>query len=160
MPTQIRPNLWFDGNAEEAAAFYVSVFKENSRVVTTTHYPAGAPGPEGTVMTVEWELDGQSFIGINGGPQFTFSEAVSLEVQCADQAEVDYYWEALIADGGAPGPCGWLKDQFGFSWQIVPAGWDQILADQDPARAQRAMAAMLKMGKLDIAALERAADGE
>jgi predicted 3-demethylubiquinone-9 3-methyltransferase (glyoxalase superfamily) len=159
MQAKIRPNLWFDANAEEAAAFYVSVFKD-SRIVTTTRYPAGAPGPEGTVMTVEWELDGQSFIGINGGPLFTFSEAVSLEVQCADQAEVDYYWDALTADGGAPGPCGWLKDPFGLSWQIVPAGWDQILNDADPKRAERAMAAMLKMGKLDIAALLRAAEGE
>src|SRR5438105_4438771 len=117
MPTMIRPNLWFDANAEEAAEFYVSVFP-NSRVVQTTLYPAGAPGPEGTVMTVEWELDGNSFIGINGGPLFTFSEAVSLEVQCADQAEVDYYWEKLIADGGAESQCGWLKDKFGMSWQI------------------------------------------
>jgi predicted 3-demethylubiquinone-9 3-methyltransferase (glyoxalase superfamily) len=155
---KITPNLWFDGNAEEAAAFYVSVFP-NSRVVSTALYPEDSPGPAGTVMTVAFELDGQRFVGINGGPQFPFSEAVSFQVDCADQAEVDRYWE-LLGDGGEPGPCGWLKDRFGLSWQVVPTGMDELFEDPDPSRAQRAMTAMLGMSKIDVAALQRAADGE
>jgi len=157
MAQKIVPNLWFDTQAEEAANFYLSVFK-NSRILSTTRYPEGSPGPVGSVMTVEFELDGQRFVGINGGPQFTFSEAVSLMVNCADRAEVDYFWERL-SDGGEEGPCGWLKDRYGLSWQVVPEGMDEVFADPDPQKAQRAMQAMLGMGKLDVAALHAAADG-
>ena len=154
---QIVPNLWFDTQAEQAAEFYVSVFP-GSRVLRVARYPEGAPGPAGTVMTVEFELFGQPFVGINGGPQFPFTEAVSFQVPCADQAEVDHYWEVL-SEGGETGPCGWLKDRFGLSWQVVPEGMDEVFAGPDPARAQRAMQAMLQMGKLDVEALRRAADG-
>ena len=156
MQQRITPSLWFDGQAEEAAAFYVSVF-DRARIVTTTRYPEGGPGEAGAVMTVEWELDGQRFVGINGGPQFTFSEAISFQVNCAGQEEVDRYWEQLTAGGGQPGPCGWLKDRFGLSWQVVPEGMDEMLSG-DSGRAQRAMQAMLGMGKIDIAALHAAAD--
>lgn len=154
---KIRPNLWFDDEAEDAAAFYVSVF-ENSRIVNVTHYTDAGPRPAGTVMTVEFELDGQSFVAINGGPQFTFDEAISLEIECADQAEVDLYWERLT-DGGTEGPCGWLKDRYGLSWQVVPRGMEELLGGDDPQGAARAMQAMFGMKKLDIAALRRAADG-
>ena len=157
MPEKIIPNLWFDTEAEEAADFYATVFP-NSRVVTKTHYPEDAPREAGMVMTVEFELDGQRFVGINGGPQFSFDEAVSFQVTCESQEELDYYWERL-SEGGQEGPCGWLKDRFGLSWQVVPKGMDEVFADPDPERARRAMQAMLKMGKLDIAALRRAADG-
>ena len=157
MPMKITPNLWFDTQAEEAAGFYTSVFK-NSRIVSVARYPEGGPGPAGTVMTVEWELDGQRFVGINGGPQFTFDEAVSFQIDCADQEEIDYYWAAL-SDGGDEGPCGWLKDRFGLSWQVVPTGMDELFSDPDPTKAQRAMQAMLQMNKLDIAALRSAAEG-
>jgi predicted 3-demethylubiquinone-9 3-methyltransferase (glyoxalase superfamily) len=157
MQQKIIPNLWFDTEAEEAAAFYTSVFK-NSRVANVTHYPEDAPRAAGMVMTVEWELDGQRFVGINGGPQFTFDEAVSFQIDCEDQNEVDYYWEKL-SEGGEEGQCGWLKDRYGLSWQVVPAGMEEVFSDPDPARAQRAMQAMLKMSKLDIAALRGAADG-
>jgi predicted 3-demethylubiquinone-9 3-methyltransferase (glyoxalase superfamily) len=158
MKQRITPNLWFDTEAEEAAEFYLSVFK-NSRIVNVTHYPEGSPGPAGTVMTVEFELDGQRFVGINGGPQFTFDEAVSFEITCESQDEVDYYWERL-SDGGEEGPCGWLKDRYGLSWQVVPTGMEELFADPDPKRAERAMQAMLGMSKLDAAALRRAADGD
>jgi len=154
---RISPNLWFDTEAEEAADFYISVFK-NSRVVSMAHYPEGSPGPAGTVMVVEFELDGQRFVGINGGPQFKFTEAVSLQINCETQEEIDHYWEQLSA-GGEEGPCGWLKDRYGLSWQVTPAGMDEVFSDPDPKRAQRAMQAMLKMSKLDIAELRRAADG-
>jgi predicted 3-demethylubiquinone-9 3-methyltransferase (glyoxalase superfamily) len=155
---KIIPNLWFDTESEEAAAFYVSVFPR-SRVVAVTRYPEGAPREAGTVMTVEYELDGQRFVAIDGGPQFTFDEALSLQIECADQDEIDHYWTRL-SEGGSEGPCGWLKDRFGLSWQVVPAGMDAMLGDAaDPERARRAMEAMLKMGKIDIAALRRAADG-
>jgi len=157
MQQTITPNLWFDTEAEDAAAFYTSIFK-NSRVLGVTHYPEDAPREAGTVMTVEWELDGQRFVGINGGPEFKFSEAVSLQINCEDQDEIDYYWEKL-SDGGEEGPCGWLKDRFGLSWQVTPKGMDELFGDADPERAHRAMQAMLKMGKLDIKALQRAADG-
>jgi predicted 3-demethylubiquinone-9 3-methyltransferase (glyoxalase superfamily) len=157
MQQKITPNLWFDTEAEEAADFYTSVFK-NSRVVSKTHYPEDAPREAGMVMTVEFELDGQRFVGINGGPEFKFDEAVSFQVNCEDQDEVDYYWERLT-DGGEEGPCGWVKDRFGLAWQVTPSGMDELFADSDPARAQRAMQAMLKMRKLDIAELQRAADG-
>jgi predicted 3-demethylubiquinone-9 3-methyltransferase (glyoxalase superfamily) len=154
----IVPNLWFDGQAEQAAEFYTSVFP-NSRTLMTTRYPESAPGPTGEVMTVEFELDGQHFVGINGGPQFPFSEAVSFMVECADQDEVDRYWEALLSGGGEESMCGWLKDRFGLSWQVVPKGMDEVFADPDPAKAERAMQAMLGMRKLDVAALRAAAEG-
>jgi predicted 3-demethylubiquinone-9 3-methyltransferase (glyoxalase superfamily) len=153
----IVPNLWFDGVAEQAAEFYVSVFP-SSRVVRVRHYTEAGPLPAGTVMAVDVELDGQLFVGINGGPDFPFSEAVSFAVTCADQAEVDHYWERLT-DGGEESQCGWLKDRFGLSWQIVPAGLDELLDDADPDRARRATQAMFGMRKLDLAALQRAADG-
>ncbi|MET0600505.1 MAG: VOC family protein [Baekduia sp.] len=152
------PNLWFDTEAEEAAAFYVSVFP-NSRVVGVTHYPEDAPREAGMVMTVEFELDGQRFVGINGGPEFTFDEAVSFQIECADQEEIDRYWSLITADGGSEGPCGWAKDKFGLWWQVVPTGMDAVFSDPDPEKARRAMAAMLKMGKIDLAELQRAADG-
>ncbi len=157
MPQKIIPSLWFDTEAEEAADFYTSVFKD-SRIVTKTHYTEGAPREAGMVMTVEWELNGQRFVGINGGPQFTFDEAVSFQIDCEDQDEVDYYWEKL-SEGGSEGQCGWLKDKFGLSWQVVPTGMDEVFADPDPERAERAMTAMLGMGKIDVAALRSAADG-
>jgi predicted 3-demethylubiquinone-9 3-methyltransferase (glyoxalase superfamily) len=153
---KIIPNLWFDTEAEEAADFYVSVF-ENSRVVNVTHYPENAPREAGMVMTVEFELDGQPFVGINGGDQFRFDEAVSFQIDCQDQDEVDYFWEKLT-EGGEERQCGWLEDKYGLSWQVVPTGIDELFSDPDPERAQRAMQAMLKMNKLDIAALRQAAD--
>jgi predicted 3-demethylubiquinone-9 3-methyltransferase (glyoxalase superfamily) len=156
MRQKITPNLWFDTEAEEAAAFYTSVF-ENSCVVNVTHYTGAGPRPAGTVMTVEWEIEGQRFVGINGGPQFTFDEAVSFQIDCETQAEIDYYWERL-SEGGKEGQCGWLKDRYGLSWQVVPTGMEELFADPDPERAQRAMRAMLRMGKIDIATLRSAAD--
>ncbi len=157
MPQKITPNLWFDKQAEEAAEFYCSVFK-NSRVIGKMHYPEGS-GQAGQVLTVEWELDGQRFVGINGGPKFKFDEAISLSISCEDQDEVDYYWEKLIEGGGEESVCGWLKDRFGLSWQVVPEGMEELFSDADPERAQRAFEAMQKMRKLDIAALQSAADG-
>ena len=154
---KIIPNLWFDTEAEEAAAFYCSVFK-SSRIVSIARYTEAGPREAGMVMTVEFELDGERFIGINGGPEFTFSEAVSFLITCEDQDEIDYYWEQL-SEGGHEGPCGWLKDRYGVSWQVVPKGMDELFSDPDPERARRAMDAMLKMSKLDIAALQSAADG-
>jgi predicted 3-demethylubiquinone-9 3-methyltransferase (glyoxalase superfamily) len=127
--------------------------------VSVAHYPEDAPREAGMVMTVEWELDGQRFVGINGGPEFKFSEAVSFQINCEDQGEIDYYWERLTEGGGSEGPCGWLKDKFGLSWQVTPSGMDELFADPDPEKAHRAMQAMLKMGKLDIAELRAAADG-
>ena len=157
MEQRITPNLWFDTEAEEAASFYTTVF-ENSRIVNVTHYTDAGPRPAGTVMTVEFELEGQRFVGINGGPQFTFDEAVSFQIDCETQDEVDLYWERLSEDG-EEGQCGWLKDHYGLSWQVVPTGMEELFTDPDPARAQRAMEAMLKMRKLDIAALRSAAEG-
>jgi predicted 3-demethylubiquinone-9 3-methyltransferase (glyoxalase superfamily) len=154
---KIVPNLWFDTEAEEAAEFYLSVFK-TGRIVSVSRYTEAGPRPAGTVMTVEFELDGQRFVGINGGPEFSFSEAVSFQIDCADQDEVDYYWERLT-EGGEEGPCGWLKDRYGLSWQVVPAGMDELFSDPDPERARRAMEAMFGMRKLDVAALRAAADG-
>jgi predicted 3-demethylubiquinone-9 3-methyltransferase (glyoxalase superfamily) len=154
---RITPNLWFDTQGEEAAEFYVSVFP-NSKVTTVTHYGEAGPRPAGTVLTVDFVLDGQEYTAINGGPQFTFDEAISLLVNCADQDEIDYYWSKL-SEGGEEGQCGWLKDRFGLSWQVVPTGWEALLNHPDQARAQRAMAAMLGMQKIDIAAIEAAADG-
>jgi len=157
MQQKITPNLWFDTEAEEAAKFYTSVF-EDSRIVEVSHYPENSPGPAGSVMTVEWELNGQRFVGINGGPQFKFDEAVSFMISCEDQDEVDYYWEKLT-DGGEESQCGWLKDRYGLSWQVVPKGMGELFSDSDPERAQRAMQAMLKMRKLDINEMRAAADG-
>jgi predicted 3-demethylubiquinone-9 3-methyltransferase (glyoxalase superfamily) len=156
MQQKIVPNLWFDTEAEEAAGFYTSVFKD-SRIVNVTHYTDAGPRPAGTVMTVEFELNGQRFLGINGGPQFKFDEAVSFAIECENQDEVDHYWERL-SENGEEGPCGWLKDRFGLSWQVVPTGMEELFSDPDPQRAERAMKAMLGMSKIDIAALRRAAD--
>ena len=158
MAQKIVPNLWFDTEAEQAAEFYVSIF-ENSRITNVAHYTEAGPREAGTVMTVAFELDGQPFVGINGGPEFTFSEAVSFQIDCKDQAEVDFFWERL-GQGGEEGPCGWLKDRFGLSWQVVPTGMDELFADPDPKRAERAMRAMLGMKKLDLAELQRAAAGD
>lgn len=157
MAHKIIPNLWFDSEAEQAAEFYLSVFPD-SRVVSVARYPENSPGPAGSVMTVEFELDGQPFVGINGGPQFPFTEAVSFQISCKDQDEVDHYWSRL-SEGGSEGQCGWLKDKYGLSWQVVPTGMAEIFADPDPERSQNAMQAMLGMNKLDVAALHRAADG-
>jgi predicted 3-demethylubiquinone-9 3-methyltransferase (glyoxalase superfamily) len=156
MPTQI-PCLWFDGQAEQAAAHYTAIFP-NSKILGVTHYGPDMPGPEGEVLTVDFSLDGQRYVGLNGGPQFTFSEAISFQIMCADQDEVDHYWSRL-SDGGEKGPCGWVKDRFGVSWQVNPTRLQELIDDPDPGRAQRAMQAMLRMQKIDIAELERAADG-
>ena len=150
--------LWFDNNAEEAANFYVSIFK-NSRILKSARYPEGSPGPKGGVMTVDFELDGQQFIALNGGPHFKFTEAISLMVSCKSQEEVDYYWEKLTADGGQESQCGWLKDKFGLSWQITPDALMKVWTDGDPAKAQRVMQAMMSMKKLIIKDLEAAAAG-
>ncbi len=155
---KIVPNLWFDTEAEEAADFYVSVF-EDSRILGVTHYNDAVPAKAGTVVTVEWEIEGQRFVGLNGGPQFKFDEAVSFQIECADQEEIDYYWDKLAADGGKEGRCGWVTDRYGLCWQVVPTMLQELLNDPDPDRARRAMAAMLKMGKLDAEALRAAADG-
>ena len=155
MPT---PCLWFDNQGEEAAGFYTSIFK-NSRIVSTSYYGEGAPLPAGTALTVEFELDGQTFTALNGGPaDFHFDESISFQIPCADQDEVDHYWERL-GEGGEPGSCGWLKDRYGVSWQVVPRRLVELLSDPDPGRSQRAMARMLTMGKIEIAELERAAQG-
>jgi predicted 3-demethylubiquinone-9 3-methyltransferase (glyoxalase superfamily) len=157
MPQKIVPNLWFDTEAEEAAAFYVDVFPD-SRIVNVTHYTEAGPREAGMAMTVEFELDGQRFVGINGGPEFSFDEAVSFAIECEDQDEVDYYW-AKLSEGGRESQCGWLEDRYGLSWQVVPTGMEEIFADPDRERAERAMKAMLGMRKIDIAALRRAAEG-
>lgn len=155
MPT-ITPNLWFDTRAEEAAGFYCSVFP-NSRITDVQHYTEAGPRERGTVMVVAFELDGQPFVAINGGPEFSFSEAVSMEIRCRDQEEVDRYWAALTADGGEEGPCGWLKDRYGLSWQVVPEGWLELMEAADEESRDRMMRAMFTMKKLDLAALEAAA---
>jgi predicted 3-demethylubiquinone-9 3-methyltransferase (glyoxalase superfamily) len=157
MTQKITPNLWFDTEAEEAAEFYTSVFKDG-RILNKTHYTEGAPREAGMVMTVDWEVAGMRFTGINGGPDFHFNESVSFLISCEDQDEVDYYWDRL-GDGGKEIQCGWVTDRFGLAWQVVPAGMDELFADPDPERAKRAMEAMLRMKKLDIAALRAAADG-
>lgn len=154
---RITPNLWFDTQGKEAAEFYCSVFP-NSAIRKVSHYGEAGPRPAGTVLTVDFVLDGTPFTAINGGPEFTFDEAVSFLIDCADQEEVDYYWNKL-SEGGQEGPCGWVKDKFGLSWQVVPSVLEELLSDPDEARAQRAMKAMLAMGKLDVAALLAAADG-
>jgi predicted 3-demethylubiquinone-9 3-methyltransferase (glyoxalase superfamily) len=153
------PCLWFDGRAEEAAAFYVELLPD-SRIEKIWRSPADTPsGPAGMVLTVDFTLNGQRFQGLNGGPAFRFDEAVSFVVECEDQVEVDRLWEALAADGGAPGPCGWIRDRFGLSWQIVPRRLNELADDPDRERAARAISAMLQMGKIEIDELERAADG-
>ncbi|MDQ3641010.1 MAG: VOC family protein [Actinomycetota bacterium] len=154
--TKITPCLWFDAEGEEAATFYTGIFA-NSRILQVTRYGSAGPRPEGMVMTVSFELDGQEFIALNGGPQFTFDEAISFQVNCESQDEVNELWTKL-SDGGEEGPCGWLKDKYGLSWQIVPTGLGELLGDPDPERSQRAMKAMLGMSKIDLAELQRAAD--
>jgi predicted 3-demethylubiquinone-9 3-methyltransferase (glyoxalase superfamily) len=155
---KVTPYLWFDGQAEEAARFYVSLLPD-SRVENVSRSPADNPsGTAGSVLLVKFTLDGTSFVALNGGPQFPFTEAVSFQIACGDQAEVDRLWAAL-SEGGAEGQCGWLKDRWGLSWQVVPTRLQELLQDPDPERARRTMESMLTMGKLGIAALERAADG-
>ena len=154
---KITPFLWFDNNAEEAAKFYASVFP-NSKILKTARYGEAGPGPKGSVMTVEFELDGQRMIALNGGPQFKFTEAISLSVDCKTQEEVDHYWTKL-SQGGKEQPCGWLKDKYGLSWQVNPAILGELLSGPDAKKAKRVMEAMLKMKKIDIAALKQAYEG-
>ena len=157
MLQKIKPFLWFDTQAEEAAKFYCSIFKD-SKTLNVERYPEGAPGGMGgRVMIVNFELEGQPFIALNGGPMFKFTEAISFNVNCENQEEIDYFWEQLSADGGETGPCGWLKDKFGLSWQVSPVVLSDLLADQDAAKAERVMNAMMEMTKIDIAALKKAA---
>jgi predicted 3-demethylubiquinone-9 3-methyltransferase (glyoxalase superfamily) len=153
---RITPNLWFDNEGLEAAEFYVSVFP-NSEIRAVSHYTEAGPRPAGTVLTVDFVLDGQEFTAINGGPEFTFDEAISLLINCADQKEIDYYWSKL-SEGGEESVCGWLKDRYGLSWQVVPVGMAELMADPDQGRVQRAMQAMFGMKKIDVAALYAAAD--
>ena len=155
--SRISPFLWFDDQAEEAANLYVSVFP-NSRITGASRYGEVGPGKPGSVMTISFEIDGLPVTALNGGPIFRFNEAFSMSVDCADQAEVDRYWDALIEGGGQSSQCGWLKDRFGLSWQIVPRILPRLLSDPDRAKAQRVMTAMLKMSRLDVAALEAAAE--
>jgi predicted 3-demethylubiquinone-9 3-methyltransferase (glyoxalase superfamily) len=153
---KITPFLWFNNNAEEAVKFYTSVFK-NSKIGKISRYPEGTPGPAGTVMTAEFEIEGQKFIALNGGPIFKFTEAISFVVNCDTQKELDEYWQKLTADGGQEIECGWLKDKFGLSWQIVPSILGELMSGNDPKKSERVMAALLKMKKLDIEGLKRAA---
>lgn len=156
---KITPFLWFDNNAEEAAQLYTSIFK-NSKILSVSRYGDAGPGPKGSVMVVKFQLAGQEFTALNGGPQFKFSEAFSFVVNCENQQEVDEYWRKLTANGGAESMCGWLKDKFGFSWQIVPTALGKLMSDKDPRRANRVMQALLQMRKIDIATLEQAAEGQ
>lgn len=154
---KIKPFLWFEHQAEEAAKFYTSIFK-NSEMGAIARYPEGSPGPAGSVMTVGFSIEGQHFVALNGGKQdWKFNDAISFMVECKDQKEIDYYWDKLLAGGGKPVQCGWLKDRYGVSWQVVPADMDRFFAIKDKAKAQRAMQAMLKMVKLDLRELEAAA---
>src|SRR5256885_13568809 len=155
---KITPFLWFDNNAEQAAEFYVSVFK-NSKILNVSRYGDAGPGPKGSVMVVNFQLAGQEFTALNGGPLFKFSEAFSLVVNCENQQEIDEYWRKLTANGGSESQCGWLKDRFGFSWQVVPTALGKLMSDKDPRRASRVMQALLQMKKIDIATLEEAAEG-
>jgi predicted 3-demethylubiquinone-9 3-methyltransferase (glyoxalase superfamily) len=159
MSEKITPNLWFDTEAEQAAEFYVSVFGGDSEITSIAHYTESGPREEGMVMVVEFKLRGQHFVGINGGPEFNFDEAVSFQISCEDQAEVDYFWEKLTAGGGREGQCGWLTDKYGLAWQVTPRGMDSVFSDPDKERANRAMKAMLGMRKINIAELQAAADG-
>ena len=152
---KIKPFLWFEHQAEEAAKFYTSIFKK-SKLGAIARYPEGSPGPAGSVMTVAFKIEGQDFIALNGGPHFKFTEAISFVVECKDQKEIDYHWDRLLEGGGKPSQCGWLKDRYGVSWQVVPAHMDKIFFVKDKAKSQRAMQAMLKMVKLDIETLENA----
>jgi predicted 3-demethylubiquinone-9 3-methyltransferase (glyoxalase superfamily) len=156
---KITPYLWFDDDAEEAIAFYSAIFPD-ARVIDEQRYPEGAPGPAGTLMTATFELAGQRFVALNGGPAFDFTEAISFFIRCDSAEEVDYFWDALLADGGEPSQCGWLKDKFGLSWQVVPQKLMDYLSDPDPVKAQRVMQAMLQMSKIDVAALDAAYAGE
>jgi predicted 3-demethylubiquinone-9 3-methyltransferase (glyoxalase superfamily) len=153
---RITPNLWFDTESEQAAEFYVSVFP-NSQIKMISYYGAAGPRPAGTVLTVDFTLDGQEFTAINGGPQFTFDEAISFVIHCADQEEIDYYWTSL-SEGGEEGTCGWLKDRYGLSWQVIPADYAELMCDPDQGRRDRAMQAVLGMKKLNVAAINAAAD--
>ena len=155
----ITPFLWFDTQAEEAMNFYVSIFK-NSKVLSCSRYGDAGPGLKGSVMVAKFELDGQVFMALNGGPHFKFTEAISLLVNCETQLEIDELWEKLLADGGQPSQCGWLKDKFGLSWQVTPPILGELMQDKDPEKSKRVMEAMLKMTKIDIAALKRAYAGE
>ena len=155
MPKQI-PCLWFDGQAEQAAQHYTSIFP-NSSIGEITHYGPNMPMPEGTPMTVSFTLDGQEYVGLNGGPQFPFSEAISFQIMCKDQEETDHYWNKLT-EGGEESQCGWLKDKFGLSWQVFPEELIRLTSDADPGRAQRAIQAMLGMRRIDVAEVRRAAD--
>ena len=157
--TPLTTCLWFDTQAEAAATFYTTIFP-GARLGSVSRFGAGGPRPAGMVITAEFEINGQRFVALNGGPEYSFTEAVSFQIPCADQAEVDYYWDRLTADGGQPGRCGWLKDKFGVSWQVIPAALGSLLSDPDPEKATRATQAMLSMDKLDIAALERAHAGQ
>lgn len=156
---KITPFLWFDNNAEAAAQFYTSIFK-NSKILAVSRYGDAGPGPKGSVMVVKFQIAGQEVTALNGGPRFTFSEAFSFVVSCDNQKEIDEYWSKLTAGGGEESMCGWLKDKFGFSWQIIPANLGQLMGQKDPKKANRVMRALLKMRKLDIAALEQAAEDE
>ncbi len=151
---KITPFLWFDDKAEEAMNFYVSIFK-NSKIVSVARYGEAGPGPKGTVMTATFQLAGQEFMALNGGPEFTFTEAISFFVDCESQEEVDELWEKL-SDGGEKGSCGWLKDKYGVSWQIIPSALGEMTNDKDPEKSKRVTEAMLKMSKIDIKALKRA----
>ena len=155
---KITPFLWFDNQAEDAMNFYVSIFK-NSKVGTISRYGDAGPGPKGSVMVASFELDGMQFTALNGGPHFKFTEAISLYVNCETQDEVDYFWNKLTAGGGQPSQCGWLKDKYGLSWQIVPSALPRLLSDPDGAKANRVMQAMMQMQKIDVAKLEQAAKG-
>ena len=153
---KITPCLWFDTQGEDAANFYVSLFP-NSRIVSVNRYGDAGPRAAGSVMTVDFELDGQPYVALNGGPEFTFNEAVSFQISCADQDEVDYYWDKL-GEGGEHGPCGWLKDRYGLSWQVIPEAFLQLVSDPDPAKSQAVMSAMLGMKKLVVSELQEAYD--
>ncbi len=154
---KIVPFLWFDGQADEAVNFYTSIFK-NATITSVTRYGDAGPGPKGSIMSATFELDGQEFYALNGGPMFKFSPAISFFVKCESQEEVDYYWSKLSADGGATNQCGWLQDKFGVSWQVVPTLLGKLLGDKDPAKSARVMRAMMKMTKLDVAGLQQAYD--
>ena len=156
---KISPFLWFDSNAEEAANFYVSIFKD-SKILKIARYGEAGPGPAGSVMVVNFQIEGQDFIALNGGPLFKFTEAISFVINCQTQEEVDHYWNRLTAGGGQESQCGWLKDKYGLSWQVTPTILGELLADKDQKKAQRVMQAMLQMKKIDIAALKRAAAQE
>lgn len=158
MSGEIVTCLWFDGKAQEAAEFYLSVFKDGS-IGRVAHYNEAGPGEPGSVMVVEFTVNGQKFVGLNGGSQFTFNEAVSFQIPCADQAEADYYWEKLT-DGGEEGPCGWLRDRFGLSWQVFPSEVLDLVTDADPAKAKRATEAMYRMKKIDLETIRKAHAGQ